>query len=166
MEWERKFDDHILERGYDYYRNKRVNILSVKDEMITATVEGMDTYDVEITLSKGLIIDMECSCPYAESGSYCKHMAAVLYTDDNDHSREDGEESIVDFVTRVDATLLRQFLISALEEDDRLFVRFKSYMNPKLSNKDMDEYKRQVDLTILNHQDRHGFISYYDASDF
>lgn len=27
----------------------------------------------------GSIIDMQCSCPYAENGEYCKHMAAVLY---------------------------------------------------------------------------------------
>ena len=25
------------------------------------------------------IEEMECTCPYAEDGNYCKHMAAVLY---------------------------------------------------------------------------------------
>ena len=26
----------------------------------------------------GELVDMECDCPYAENGEYCKHMAAVL----------------------------------------------------------------------------------------
>lgn len=33
----------------------------------------------EIEIEEDRVYDMHCSCPYAEEGNYCKHMAAVLY---------------------------------------------------------------------------------------
>ena len=40
---------------------------------------GESAYDVEIKIREDDIIYMKCSCPYAASGQYCKHMAAVKY---------------------------------------------------------------------------------------
>ena len=34
---------------------------------------------MEIFLEDGEVAEMYCSCPYAEEGKNCKHMAAVLY---------------------------------------------------------------------------------------
>ena len=42
-------------------------------------VEGSYEYDVSIILKDGHVTQMSCDCPYAEDGSHCKHMAAVLY---------------------------------------------------------------------------------------
>lgn len=79
MEWKHYFRKHILEKGQDYFYEGAVEDLEITEDDITATVYGTEAYDVEITLSDGEIEDMYCSCPYAESGEYCKHMAAVLY---------------------------------------------------------------------------------------
>lgn len=46
---------------------------------ITATVNGSDTYHVEITLDEEDVLHMYCSCPHAAGGNNCKHMAAVLF---------------------------------------------------------------------------------------
>ena len=79
MGWSQYFSRTILERGYGYYRGGAVESMSVTDEKITATVAGTNDYTVEIDLCGDFITGMDCTCPYAEDGNYCKHMAAVLY---------------------------------------------------------------------------------------
>ena len=43
-----------------------------------ALVCGTETYNVEIFSEKEKLKGMVCSCPYAQKGENCKHMAAVL----------------------------------------------------------------------------------------
>ena len=35
---------------------------------------------------------MTCSCPYAERGEACKHMAAVLYQVDDEQDEQDEQD--------------------------------------------------------------------------
>lgn len=79
MNWKSLFARHILERGYDYYCMDAVENLDISEDLIRADVSGTEDYEVEISLEDGEITDMYCSCPYAEDGRNCKHMAAVLY---------------------------------------------------------------------------------------
>ncbi|MDE6221037.1 MAG: SWIM zinc finger family protein, partial [Lachnospiraceae bacterium] len=78
MNWKNLFAPHILDRGYDYYCEDAVKNLDVSGEIIRADVIGTQEYKVEISLNQGKIVDMDCTCPYADEGTYCKHMAAVL----------------------------------------------------------------------------------------
>ena len=87
MNWKKKFRDLILERGLNYYKRNRVCGLSYRNNIYTARVLGSHAYDVEIKIREDDIVYMKCSCPYAVSGLYCKHMAAVMYAID-----EEGEE--------------------------------------------------------------------------
>ena len=87
MNWKKKFRDLILERGRNYYKRNRVCGLSYRNNIYTARVLGSHAYDVEIKIREDDIVYMKCSCPYAVSGLYCKHMAAVMYAID-----EEGEE--------------------------------------------------------------------------
>ena len=48
MNWQRLFVDYILDRGYDYYCDQKVEIINIKNDMVEATVFGSDEYDVEI----------------------------------------------------------------------------------------------------------------------
>lgn len=80
MEWEKYFDENILKRGEGYYRKGKVVDFQADGRKRTATVIGTEEYSVSVEFDRdGSIIDMQCSCPYAENGEYCKHMAAVLY---------------------------------------------------------------------------------------
>ena len=79
LEWQRFFREHILDRGYDFFRDGAVNDLKKVGDVLTATVEGTFDYFVKISFNGELITNMSCSCPYAENGNYCKHMAAVLF---------------------------------------------------------------------------------------
>lgn len=79
MDWEHLFREIILDRGYNYYLSGAVKNMKITDHQIQAIVSGVDDYEVEINFHNNHITDMYCSCPYAEDGHNCKHMAAVLY---------------------------------------------------------------------------------------
>lgn len=55
-----------------------VSNLKCTEKQITADVYGSDIYEVTIDLEDGQVEGMDCTCPYAEQGKYCKHMVAVL----------------------------------------------------------------------------------------
>ena len=77
--WQGLFSDKILERGYDYWASGMVSEVYSTEEGYEATVRGTYDYEVEIILEDDEVAEMYCDCPYAEGGSNCKHMAAVLY---------------------------------------------------------------------------------------
>ena len=87
MKWQHKFQNFILERGRGYYSRKLVRNLTYKDDCYTAQVLGNSIYHVMIRIEDEKITDMECSCPYAEGGKKCKHMAAVLFAIDEADER-------------------------------------------------------------------------------
>lgn len=128
MDWELYFKDYILERGYRYFIDDQVSQIKTTDEGIMATVEGTVDYEVEIYLNDRHIKGMFCSCPFADLGNNCKHMAAVLYAYNylKDQSEEltyvDNSEmsSLEDLVNQADDKTIRQFLLELLENDDRL----------------------------------------------
>lgn len=78
------FDNVILRRGYDYYKNGCVKSVKELDGIYRAVVDGTYKYHIVIDTNKERF-DMSCSCPY---DSYCKHMAAVLY-----YLKKDGKVS-------------------------------------------------------------------------
>lgn len=187
MNWQQLFMEHILDRGYDYFCNGAIEDLGYKDDVITATVCGTEAYDVEIILQDDAITDMYCSCPYAENGSNCKHMAAVLFEWENDikdndridnnsvnesQSTEnirvsDRKEKEVDIiVAEADEHTVRKFLTVILRDDEKLYARFKTLISPDISKEDMKRYKRQVELIVHKYLGREHFIGYHEAGNF
>lgn len=90
--WKNLFREHILERGRNYYYDGAVTEFQKTKNGYRAIVEGTEDYEVEIEIEEGNICDMYCSCPYAEDGNYCKHMAAVLYK----MEETEGEENEIE----------------------------------------------------------------------
>lgn len=69
------FDKTILKRGWNYFTDGAVLETSIEGtSIVKARVSGSSSYRVTIDLKS--FTRSSCSCPY---GSYCKHMAAVLY---------------------------------------------------------------------------------------
>lgn len=80
MKWKYLFSRNVLNRGENYYRSNRVeNLKKNNDSQYTARVRGSDEYNVSVTVVNNEITSLECDCPHAESGNYCKHMAALLF---------------------------------------------------------------------------------------
>ena len=176
MEWLQYFPEHILNRGYDYYCTGAVDGLKMKGDTLTAIVYGSERYDVEITISEGEIDDMYCSCPYADEGNYCKHMAAVLFEWEGsafnggdapvEEDAPDSAGSAAAAVAQADDKTVREFLTQILENDEALFLRFRNCSAPEISAEDMRKYKGRVDSIVRQYQDRHDFIDYHNAGSF
>ena len=179
MNWERLFSARILERGYDYYLCNAVKNMEVTEDSITADVLGTENYQVEITLEEGEILDMYCSCPYAEDGKNCKHMAAVLYewTEGDDQGiypdREElttkksgAKEEIRKLIQETEPEIVEEFLADLLMQDEQLMLRFKRTAGKNLSEEDIERYFHQVDEITWRYQGRDGFINYYEADGF
>ena len=156
--WKNLFRKTILDRGYGYYLEGAVEDISREDDAISATVSGTELYEVEIFLDHDEVYDMDCDCPYAEDGNYCKHMAAVLYElEDTDTTEKSSfNESIADIVNAADEAAVRSFLVDILENDENLKQRFLLLTNkPKAP---LEHYKKLIDSTIYDHEDNWGFI--------
>lgn len=161
MEWETYFQKRILDRGYNYYFDDRVEDLHINSNRIKAVVHGTDFYHVEIKLKGNQIIGMSCDCPYAQDGHNCKHMAAVLYEwqlsatypviDNSKLVKEASEEDV------------RSFLIQVLDDNPDIVESFKQYTQNEFSLTTMiDDLEGVVD----SYSDGYHYIDYEFSRDF
>lgn len=136
--------------------------------VINATVCGSEDYEVDIKLVNGKIDDAYCSCPYAEDGNYCKHMAAVLYEYEEKHDMASGTQtaqenkSISEIVAAADEQYVREFLTNILTDNTLLLQRFL-LKEPKSGSRSLPEYKKLVDSIIADHENYDGYVDYYAA---
>ena len=77
MDFLRYINYKVKERGLEYRKEGRVIELNVEDKNVTAIVTGNNDYYVVLNLDtpKG----SRCSCPYAQDGHMCKHIAATYF---------------------------------------------------------------------------------------
>jgi uncharacterized Zn finger protein len=78
-DWQQYFKPWILQRGAEYASNDRVELRMQRGGVTCAVVHGSVDYFVAIYAPDGDPEEMSCTCPYAQTGEPCKHMAAVLY---------------------------------------------------------------------------------------
>ena len=161
MEWETYFQKRILDRGYDYYFDDRVEDLHINSNRIKAVVHGTDFYHVEIKLKGNQIIGMSCDCPYAQDGHNCKHMAAVLYEwqlrethpviDNSKLVKEASEEDV------------QSFLINLLYDNPDLVETFKQYTQNEFSLTTMND---DLEGVCDSYSDGYHYIDYEFSCDF
>lgn len=173
MKWKQLFKPHILERGMEYYYAGCVESLEADNEQIAAVVEGTEDYDVFIELDEDRVSGMTCTCPYAEGGENCKHMAAVLYAWQQGGSPkpasskevQDGYAQLKACVDGADEALVRRTLTDLLWKDDKAGLRFMAEVEPEHS----PELARVVVDMVDDIVDRYmedGYIGYYVADGF
>lgn len=191
--WENLFEEHILERGYSYYLENAVENLDISADIIKADVIGSEEYEVEISLDDdGEIEEMYCSCPYADGGRNCKHMAAVLYEWENNQREDDPSKkrkeadperdlfltahtkdaydrkikAVRKLVEKADIEIVRSYLTSVLMDDEKLLVRFNGIVNRGADEDDVKRYMEQADRIADCYLGRDHFISYHEAGSF
>lgn len=161
MEWETCFQKRILDRGYDYYFDERVEDLRITSNRIKAVVYGTHPYHVEIKLNGNKIIGMSCDCPYAQDEHNCKHMAAVLYDwernatypviDNSKLVKEASEEDV------------RLFLVQVLDDNPSLVETFKQYTQNEFS---LDTMIDDLEGVCNSYSDGYHYIDYEFSCDF
>ena len=176
--WRRLFAQHILERGEAYFWEDAVEALDWDGEMLSATVRGTDSYHVEIFVNGGRIEDMSCTCPYAEDGQYCKHMAAVLFefeerdivpvAEEKNQKSEQAEsggtlEALVNAMSEAEA---KQLLLRLGREIGAAETQIRLIATGKVPQKQKKDWLSQIRRMHLHYEDRHGFIDYAHSADF
>ena len=126
--WTDLFAPLILQRGKNYHSEGRVSHLKYEYGSYSAVVSGTENYWVSILISYDVIEEMTCSCPYAESGNYCKHMAAVLYAMEqkgllSTQKQKQKQErlSASELVCSMTEAQVREFLTELAQDDAEIF---------------------------------------------
>ena len=77
MNWNTCFTKTILDRGRRYQKKGLVKNIKKVGEKYTAEVIASMPYQVSVWRKANRQWGMTCTCPYADDGSRCKHMAAL-----------------------------------------------------------------------------------------
>lgn len=91
MEWRELFEENVLNEAEEEVRGSAVQDLSVEENRITARVADTEEFQVEIRVAEDAVAEMKCSCPDAEKGGRCRHMAAVMLAWENEGKASAGE---------------------------------------------------------------------------
>lgn len=167
-DWKSYFERRILDRGHDYFLEDLVENIQRHGNIITADVYGTDIYSVEIE-DGGDELYMTCDCPYAEDGSYCKHMAAVLFAV--------HEAPQTDLFPRTDSSISWQNALAGLTEEKlRSLLSVLAQDSPELQQTILMAYTESPETDLrkqwrdkLNQLSSHcrgrrGYIDYYYAN--
>jgi tetratricopeptide (TPR) repeat protein len=79
-------DPVVFARGRDYADEGLVEFSEVGADHVSATVYGSLPYEVDLTEEDGALT-WACTCPYAEDGSFCKHLVAAGLAAANERGR-------------------------------------------------------------------------------
>ena len=146
-DFERFFDNHILERGRTYYLEGRVHDFKSDYNVIEAFVEGDLSYHVVIRHKSSQMTQLLCDCPYAKEGHRCKHEAALLYAYREIHRQqayEEKQKNIKQILHHQSREAVEGFLEDFLLQDQRFYEAFCERFVHQPSREEV----RQVRLTL------------------
>lgn len=185
-DWKSLFRPHILARGLDYYESGAVEALERTEHGFHARVEGTEDYEVDIWIKDNRIHDMECSCPYALGGEYCKHMAAVLYEAEEgeegakgtvqagregsgktwEEQYQESRKELRDVIDGIPEEELRHILETMALEDQSLRNRILTKYSTTISLGQMVRLKREIEDIAYRYSDRSGYVDWESAGGY
>jgi len=171
--WKDLFRPHILERGLNYYEMGAVESIQWNEKGFSAAVIGSEDYEVGIGIKDGRIYDMRCNCPYAKDGNYCKHMAAVLYAEEEAaHGTKAGDKSLEskqelkEVIEKIPENELRSILEQLAEESESLRNHILLKYSSSVSERQIISLKKEIDSIAYRYSDRGGFVDWRNAGDY
>ena len=174
-DWKDLFQEHILDRGESYYFDGAVLELHKTEHGYHAVVEGTEDYEVDIEMEGGRVCEMYCSCPYAEDGNNCKHMAAVLFEIEEQNEEDilteetcpdDQEQELEEIIERIPEEELRFFVKGIAAQNSEIRNTLMTRYAVKIDEKQMDLLKQGVGQLVWEYGDRSGYIDYRNTLDF
>ncbi len=176
--FEQYIEETILKRGLSYFKKGYVN----EPEEITqgvyeAIVNGSDDYKVKLTITKGIITDYSCNCPF-DMGPVCKHVAAVLFYIQQDvldvkqevssqkvkkqnkkSKSKNVDAQVNDLLEKISHEELKQFVFETTKHNPpfkNLFLSSFAYQNP---GETKEHYMKQIKSILRAYDERDGFIN-------
>ncbi len=165
-DWKKYFNSTILSRGRQYYNAGKVKRLSYRGHRWFAVVKGSRNYNVTVELDTlGSIESMDCSCPYADSGQACKHMAALLYAAEA-YEKENGVQAELELAQqRMDQTDSVIFKKLAAQTEYNYFDLNAAAQKLELSRSIWEKGKRLAEQKQIVLDDvQTGYLGWYGDS--
>jgi len=129
-------DSGRYERGYTYYKQRRVKDPLVNENVIIAEVVGTDNYQVKIFLDKG---DVSCTCP--DGAGYCKHVIAVMLAYKNNKKSFSNARDIFSDLRKKNKdeliSIIKQMYLNKITLNDLLKIQNSKIKNIKVFSKDL-----------------------------
>ena len=175
--WKKRFAKHILERGFDYYQQGLVTSVQKNATGYRAVVEGTEDYSVEILVYDNEEWELQCDCPYADGGNYCKHMAAVMYQIEQEelegeHAKSrkekpvDRNRMLKEIIERIPLEELRGILLQIAKEDKSLGDQLLMKYAEEIDVHQIMHLKKEVNRIAHTYMDDDGFIDYHHAWEY
>lgn len=149
-----------FERGEDYFKQGLVERLRALAGVITARVQGTETYEVRIEAAvDGL--EFDCTCPLADEGAVCKHCVAVGLAWLENRGAPDEYGAALDGICRhlggMEKTALIELVMERAKVDDDFFDKLRLASRREKVNDFAESFRLAVDH--LTQSDR--FIAYH-----
>lgn len=145
---QKRCTDAVFERGVNYRDEGRIQRLDRFDDLVTATVQGSNLYDVTVEFGERNL-ETQCTCPY-DGSSDCKHVIAVLLDVAASPPRDESED-IETLLADVSAEELRAFVRDALVEHAELRDRFLARFGD--DHRSIGEYRDEIGQLFETHAD-------------
>ncbi len=183
FEWEDDFEPHILDRGRRYAQSGAVKQLKQHGCRIEGVVAGSEYYKVALELDEDGVVDAYCSCPYAEEGDLCKHMAAVLYAafsesrqtgqqyafdpeEGNAAAEKEGVQLIDKIIREADREKLEALLLEFACDDEKNEAHIRSVLSEPELAPGLHILKAEVDNIFHSYEGFGGYINDRDMWHF
>lgn len=159
----------IWARGTAYSYDRRVEHVIETEDRIEATVRGSSPYRVALW-GDGPGPGWSCTCPYAEDGTICKHVVAVLMTVEVDRPAGEPPESerspheLADYVRGLDHGRLVDLVLDQASMDWSLAEALRAEArSAKGESLDTAEWRQRI--TVVFAPDG-GFVPYGAAAEW
>lgn len=176
-EFEHQIDETILKRGFDYFKKGYVtDVDELGDGDYEITVEGSETYTVNLSIKGNVATEFECDCPY-DMGPVCKHVVAALYYLQKDilsvvelpakKIRIQKGKSVAGQAKELLDTLshdtLKAFVHDTCVNDSKFRQLFVAKHIHLLYPESEILYRKQLQALIKTYSDKYGFVDYRNA---
>lgn len=168
---EKKAGSGTFQKGQEYFAKGLVKRLRASNNHIRATVEGTESYQVNLHNDKNNF-RCDCTCPHAGEGNFCKHLVAVgltwletpqqLTTDATEPST-DPWQNIQAYLQTQSMDALVELLLKQAERDDDFYQSLLLKAESGHGHKRFAQLLREVieEVTTVD-----GFIGYREVGPF
>lgn len=115
--------DDVFERGQAYFLTGKVSMARDGGGDATFKVKGTQTYSTELYF-EDMGLHMDCTCPHAKGGGFCKHMVAagLFWRCRLDGNEPPGLENKAQIASKLIANQKRQATVASKREALKGFV--------------------------------------------
>jgi uncharacterized Zn finger protein len=158
---ERLASPRSFARGAAYLDEGRVGPLRMDAGRVNATVQGSESYAIELRISDGRL-RFACSCPVGVEGEFCKHCVAVAlsFLEGGDSSAPTLDDARI-YLEGLSPRSLVELLVDHAHDDERLARRLLllTARSRERSPGDMDSLRVLIDQAFSFHE----FVPYREV---